>query len=200
MVRPHHRCIVTRLLPVPQLPWLVLAGMSLALLGGCGSDGRSSGPSGEPPVEIHVRWEIDDSFPASITVHEPPSDQELYEVRTYGPGETAAVGDEIPGGVLRTDFGEPRRFIARLENHGDESVRFWVAPHLPLPHVSEQGLMMFCLCTGTVYEVPAGGTWTRVMEFGVTRRADLEGPIALTHVIVRGELVMPTPVHNGGHS
>jgi hypothetical protein len=47
--------------------------------------------------------------------------------------------------------------------------------------------------TGEVYEVPAGGAWTRVMEFGVTRRAGLEGPIALTHVIVRGELTTPTP-------
>lgn len=36
------------------------------------------------------------------------------------------------------------------------------------------------------------------MEFGVTRRAELEGPIALTHVIVRGEMVMPTPVALGG--
>ena len=168
------------------------------ILVGCAGDERPGTATGGRPVEIHVRWEIDDAFPASVTIHEPPADQELYEVRTYGAGEPAVVGAEIPGGVLRADYSEPRRFIARLENRADEAVRFWVAPHLPMPHVSEQGLMMFCLCTGEVYEVPAGGTWTRVMEFGVTRRAELEGPIALTHVIVRGEMVMPTPVALGG--
>lgn len=166
----------------------------VVFLAGCGGESASTAPGGTPPVEIHVRWEVDDAFPATVTIHEPPASQQLYEIHTYAPGEVAVVGDEIAEGVLRADYGEPRRFIARLENHGDEAVRFWVAPHMAVPHVTEQGLMMFCLCTGEVYEVPAGGTWTRVMEFGVTRRAELQGPISLTHVIVRGELVAPTPV------
>jgi len=36
-----------------------------------------------------------------------------------------------------------------------------------------------------------------VVVFGVTRRAKLEGPFALTRVIVRGELAVPTPVRRG---
>jgi hypothetical protein len=179
--------------PVRAATLLTLACLGvLGLTSGCGGSEASGVPS-DAPVEIQVRWEIDDRFPATMTIHEPPAGQDVYEIRTYGPGEVAEVGDEIPGGVLYAEYSEPRRFIARLQNDSDEVVRFWVAPHLPTPHVSEQGLTMFCLCTGQVYEVPAHGTWTRVMEFGVTRRANLEGPIALTHVIVRGEIVEPTP-------
>jgi hypothetical protein len=162
----------------------------LALTAGCGGS-EATVTSGDAPVEIQVRWEIDPSFPA--TIHEPPAGQDVYEIHAYRPGEAAEVGTEIAGGVFYAEYSEPRRFIARLQNESDEPVRFWVSPHLPTPHVSEQGLTMFCLCTGEVYEVPAHGTWTRVMEFGVTRRANLEGPISLTHVIVRGEIVEPTP-------
>jgi hypothetical protein len=137
-----------------------------------------------------------------MSVHEPPDGQDVYEIRSYEAGEDPVVGWEIPEGILRARYGEPARFIALLRNESDETIRFWVAPHLPMPHVSEQGLTMFCLCTGQTYEVPAGGSWTRVMEFGVTRRANLEGPIALTHVVVRGDMSAPTPVplsHEASH-
>lgn len=183
----------------PWLRWrsLTAVAMLAVLLVGCGEDRPGTAVPGALPLEIHVRWEVDEAFPATITIHEPPPAQALYEMHTYATGEPAVVGEEIAGGVMWADYSEPRRFIARLQNQSDEDVRFWVAPHLPIPHVSEQGLMMFCLCTGEVYAVPAGGTWTRVMEFGVTPRAALEGPVALTHVIVRGELAVPTPVPAG---
>lgn len=188
--------------PVPTLALATVLMAALAVVfAACGgaADAPSPAPPTDAPVEMHVRWEIDRAFPATITIHEPPAGQDLYEVRTYEAGEAPEVGTEITDGVLRSDYSEPRRFIALLWNESDEAVRFWVAPHLPLPHIGEQGLMMFCLCTGEVYEVPAGGSWTRVMEFGVTRRAGLEGrPIALTHVVVRGDLVLPTPVAGGG--
>lgn len=155
--------------------------------------GGAAGAPGALPVEMHVHWEIDRDFPATISIHEAPADRAVYETRSYEAGETPVVGAEIMDGILRAPYSEPRRFIALLENHGDEPVRFWVTPHLPVPYVGEQGLVMMCLCTGEVYEVPAGGSWTRVMEFGVTRRAGLEGPVALTHVVVRGEPPAPPP-------
>jgi hypothetical protein len=77
--------------------------------------------------------------------------------------------------------------MAVLRNESAAPLRFWVAPHLPVPHLAADGLLMFCLCTGEIYEVPGGGTWTRVMEFGVTRRSGLQNPLTLTHVIVPGE-------------
>ena len=183
---PPHRADLWRT-PVALLSLVAL----LALATSCSADGGDADATVSPaggPVEVYVRWEVPADFPATITIHEPPPGQDLYEVRTYAPGEVGEVGEAIPDGLLHAEYSEPRRFIARLRNESAEAVRFWVAPHLPVPHVSEQGLMMFCLCTGEVYEVPAGGTWTRVMEFGVTRRAGLEGPLTLVHVLVRGEL------------
>lgn len=177
--------------------WFALAPLAAILLA-CSSvstDGELSGTSpGNLPVEMHIRWVIDESFPVTISIHEPPADQALYEVHTYEAGAAPDLGEPIPRNVLRADYSEPRRFIARMRNESDRAVRFWVAPHQSTPHVEEQGLMMFCLCTGEVYEVPANGTWTRIMEFGITRRAELEGPIALTHVIVSGENPAPTPI------
>ena len=184
-----------------------LLALSIAvLIVGCGGDGTATGAAASArtgddlPVEMHVRWTVDPSFPATMTIHEPPADQQLYETRSYEAGVTAEVGTQITDGVLRAPYGEPRRFTALLRNDSDEDIRFWVAPHLPVPHIGHEGLMMFCLCTGEVYEIPARGSWTRVMEFGVTRRAGLEGPVALTHVIVRGELPTPTPAGAGAAS
>ncbi|MCK9485557.1 MAG: hypothetical protein M0R73_02480 [Dehalococcoidia bacterium] len=171
--------------------------MLAACGGGDAADGAASGIDGAGsalPVEMHVRWVLDSDFPATMTIHEPPEGQHVYEVHSYEAGEQPVVGAEIPDGILHERWGQARRFIALLTNESNEAVRFWVAPHLPTPYVAQQGLMMFCLCTGEVYEVPPGGSWTRVMEFGVTRRANLEGPIALTHVVVRGEMTAPTPV------
>lgn len=186
-------------MPVSRLALPALLAVLAAAAVSCasGADDGGAGGTGGAPVEIHVRWVLDDDLPATMTIHEPPAGQAVYEVHTYPAGEAVDLGPPIPGSVLRADYSEPRRFIARLQNESDEPLRFWVAPHLPTPHVTEQGLMMFCLCTGEVYAVPAGGTWTRVMEFGVTPRAALEGPVALTHVIVRGELAVPTPVPAG---
>ncbi|MEX1023417.1 MAG: hypothetical protein WD058_09750 [Dehalococcoidia bacterium] len=178
--------------PATVLGGLVLLGAAAACGGGEG-DATATAGAGDLPVEMHVRWEVDDAFPATVTLHEPPPDQDLYEVHTYPEGEPPAVGDEIPAGILHGRHSEPTRFVALLQNEAPEAVRFWVAPHLPVPHIEEQGLLMFCLCTGEVYEVPAGGSWTRVMEFGVTRRSGLQGPLVLTHVIVRGDLAAPTP-------
>jgi hypothetical protein len=165
----------------------------------CGGGTVAPSTGARLPVEMHLLWVMDSAFPATVAVHEAPTGQALYETRSYEADVTPEVGPEIADAILRAPYGEPARFVALLRNESDEALRFWVAPHLPTPHVSEQGLMMFCLCTGEVYEVPAHGSWTRVMEFGVTRRAELDGrPIALTHVIVPGETPRPSSAHDGG--
>ncbi|GMU41178.1 MAG: hypothetical protein AMXMBFR23_20440 [Chloroflexota bacterium] len=180
--------------PVRRSRWTavaVLLGVMGTLLVAC-SDGSDAPPatSGEGergPVEIHVRWHVESDLPATVTVHEPPPGQALYEVHTYAAGEPPEAGALIEDGVLHAPYGEPRRFIAVVQNESDAPLRFWVTPHLPVPHLGADGLLMFCLCTGESYEVPAGGTWTRVMEFGVTRRAGLQGPVTLTHVLIPGD-------------
>ena len=81
--------------------------------------------------------------------------------------------------------GVPPR-IAVVRNPLDRPVRFWAAPHLPTPHSAEQALMIRCLCVGETYEVPAGGTWMRVLELGIRRR-DAVDTLVVTHVVTLGE-------------
>ncbi|MDA1241311.1 MAG: hypothetical protein O2798_10800, partial [Chloroflexi bacterium] len=186
MAQPAH---LTRWTVIPA----TIAVVCMFVIAACGSPE----PSGDAdsrvggPAEIRVRWHVDGTVAATVAIHEPPPGQALYEVRTYLAGDTPEAGPLIEDATLRTDFGEPRRFIAVLRNESDEPLRFWVTPHLPAPHLAADGLLMFCLCTGETYEVPGGGTWTRVMEFGVTRRSGLQGPLTLTHVIVPGEPPWP---------
>jgi hypothetical protein len=78
-----------------------------------------------------------------------------------------------------------------LTNASEEPFRFWAAPHLPLPIEAEPDLVITCPCTGELYEAPAGGSWRRVVEYGLSRRSDVREPPSITHVSTRGELPSP---------
>ena len=112
------------------------------------------------------------------------------------------IGEAIAGGDLRVTLDEAERVVAVLRNPLDRPVRFWVAPHLPTPHSAEHALMIRCLCTGETYEVPANGTWMRVLELGIRRR-DAVDTLVVTHVVTVGEApaieATSTPRAHAGH-
>src|SRR5690606_25848819 len=66
---------------------LGLGSLALMLAACGGGDGADSAATGSDsagsalPVEMHVRWVLDPGFPATMTVHEPPEGQDVYEVR-----------------------------------------------------------------------------------------------------------------------
>ena len=114
-------------------------------------------------------------------------------MKTYAAGERieggaggGVLGEEIAGGNMRVTLDEPQRVVVVLRNPLDRPVRFWVAPHLPTPHSAESALMTRCLCTGETYEVPARGTWMRVLELGIRRREAVD-TLVITHVVTLGE-------------
>ncbi|MBT5773911.1 MAG: hypothetical protein HOH95_05995 [Dehalococcoidia bacterium] len=166
---------------------MVLLG-GVLLLGGCAGGGATPGDE----VEIQVRWVVD-SLPAGteVAIFEALEDDVLASTASYEAGESIALGAPIADGVLRTGFDEPARFVVVLTNASEESFRFWAAPHLPLPMAAEPDLVITCLCTGELYEVPAGGSWRRVVEYGLSRRSDVRKPLSITHVFTRGELPEP---------
>jgi hypothetical protein len=90
--------------------------------------------------------------------------------------------------VIRSEFGALREFVAVYRNETEQTVRFWVAPHLPVPHEADRGLLIHCLCIGEAFEVAPGATWTRVMAAGLNRRAGTSGPVTLVHVVMPGDL------------
>jgi hypothetical protein len=167
-------------------PALLLAATAMILvLSAC-----SAAPSTERGAELRVRWVLPEAFPATITLHRTVQGQPLWLMKSYPAGEAPDVGrdvgEEIAGGNMRVTLDQAERVVAVLRNPLDRPVRFWVAPHLPTPHSAEDALMIRCLCTGETYEVPAGGTWTRVMELGIRRR-DAVDTLIVTHVVTEGE-------------
>lgn len=180
-------------------PALVLVAIATVLvLSAC-----SASPANDRGAELRVRWVLPEAFPATITLHRTVEGQPLWLMKSYPAGEAPGVGRdvgaEIADGNMRVTLDEAERVVAVLRNPLDRPVRFWVAPHLPTPHSAEEALMIRCLCTGETYEVPARGTWTRVMELGIRRR-DAVDTLIVTHVVTEGEApaIEATRAH-GGH-
>ncbi|MDA0301620.1 MAG: hypothetical protein O2822_03760 [Chloroflexi bacterium] len=180
-------------------PALLLAALTLILaLSGCGT-----APAIERGAELRVRWVLPQAFPATIRLHRTVQGQPLWLMRSYPAGEApeagSDVGAEIAGGNMRVTLDEAQLVVAVLRNPLDRPARFWVAPHLPTPHSAEDALMIRCLCTGETYEVPALGTWTRVMELGIRRR-DAVDTLIVTHVVTEGEApAIEASRAHGGH-
>jgi hypothetical protein len=170
-----------------HLEWLrsvLLIGVAMIFSGCAAPDDLA-----EAAVEIQVRWAVD-SLPAGteVTIFEALHDDVLSSTTSYAAGESVPVGAPIADGVLWTEFDEPARFVVVLTNSSDQSFTFWVAPHLPLPMEAEPDLVITCLCMGELYEVPEGGSWRRVVEYGLSRRSDVREPLSITHVLTRGAL------------
>ena len=157
--------------------------LSLVAFPACG--GRAASTPERGP-ELRVRWALPDAFPAQVSLHRALPDQPSGQMRTYAADERVVAGEVIADGNMRVTLDELQRVVVVLRNPFDRPVRFWVAPHLPTPPRAEAALMTRCLCTGETYDVPARGTWTRVIELGVRRRQAVD-VLVVTHVVTLGD-------------
>lgn len=153
------------------------------LVTGCTTN---AGHTASVDSELRFHWVVPDGFPATVSLYRALDGQPTGETHYYVAGESPQLGKQLSDGVLRGRFDEAQRIVLKVDNLGSEPLRFWVAPHLPQPHEGDKVLMAQCLCTGAGYEVPARGSWTRVLEFGIRRRAAVT-PLSVTHVIVLGD-------------
>lgn len=171
--------------------WLLLAALTFTLVG-CRGNSHGGG------VTLQVQWRSGEGFAGIVTFHEPLPGQEAGDTRAYGQGEPPEAGAEIADGWLEGEFGVMRPFVTVVRNPTGEPLRFWVAPHLPSPHSASAGLIIRCLCTGEQYEVPANGSWTRVLALGLNPSANTRGPVVVTHVFVAGEAPSPAAGETSG--
>lgn len=180
----HHTLLRLPAVRRARLALLIAASVLLLALPGC----TASTPAGG--AELRVRWVLPEAFPATVTLHRPVEGQPAWLTKSYPAGEAprigSDIGEEITGGNLRVTLDEAQRVVAVVRNPLDRPVRFWVAPHLPTPHSAESALMVRCLCVGETYEVPAHGTWMRVLELGIRRREAVD-VLVVTHVVTLGE-------------
>lgn len=150
----------------------------------------------ERGAELRVQWVLPREFPALVSLYRPGPHGESPVMRTYERGVEPAVGAAIEDGVLRVELDRAETVQVVVRNPLDHPVRFWVAPHLPVPHAAEPALMIRCLCTGETYEVPAGGTWVRALQLGIRRRQAVER-MTIAHVITVGDA--PVLEHTDAH-
>lgn len=163
-----------------------LLAVVVAATTGLGCPGDTASRSDAAAGELRFHWVVPAGFEGAVSLYRAPADRASGDTRTHGTGEAVTVGEALPDGRLPVRLDEPQRILLRVDNRGTTPLRFWAPPHLPLPHEGDAALMAQCLCTGAVYEVPAGGSWTRVLEFGIRRRGAVS-PLGVTHVIVLGE-------------
>ena len=140
----------------------------------------------ERGAELRVEWVLPQEFPARILMHRVAPERSVPVMQAFERGVEPALGAAIEDGVLRVELDRAETVLVVLQNPFDRPMRFWVAPHLPVPHSAESALMIRCLCTGETYEVPAGGTWVRAVQLGVRRREAVERMV-VAHVITMGE-------------
>ncbi len=185
----------------PRAVLLVVALAAALALSACGAARQP-----DRGAELRVRWVLPQAFPATVTLHRLVAGEPVWLMKTFPanapPQLGRDIGEVIADGNLRVTLDEAQRVVVVLQNPLDQPVRFWAAPHLPTPHSAEPALMIRCLCTGETYEVPAHGTWMRVLELGIRRRDAVEALI-VTHVVTLGDApaveTAPTPhaAHGG---
>lgn len=151
----------------------------------------SCGPSASAATELRFEWRAGEGFPGQVSVHEAFPDQPQALTLMFREGDEPQLGPEIPDGVIHSEVGAVAKFVVVVRNPTDEPVRFWVTPHLPQPYTAERGLVMHCLCTGQQYEIPPRGTWTRVIEGGLSPQTGTRGPVVITHAFIEGEVPRP---------
>ncbi|WP_293029603.1 hypothetical protein [Natronococcus sp.] len=157
---------------------------------------QSEAPDGS--VTLGVGF-ADDPLPMTSELYEPDPDAEISDTEQYDTQELNDVDlvadpvEELP--TLDTDDitlyalelapGETRTMA--LVVRGDEDVTF--DAHVPEgePYELDDGLVLNCYCIDEVWNAPAEGTWTRVIEVGLEE--DIEDPesAAMVYGVFDGE-------------
>ncbi len=137
-------------------------------------------------VALKLAWEYQ-HFPGEILAFEPPQDAKLWETASYEKGKEVLKGAPIKDGVVFVKPGEEKLVQFVYQNPTDKPIKFWVVPHVvdPMSHMPKTVLK--CLCTGQRYEVPAGGSWSRVISLQVTKDVQPGTKLKATHVAVKEE-------------
>ncbi|AGB36928.1 hypothetical protein [Natronococcus occultus] len=134
--------------------------------------------AGDGAVTLGVGF-ADDNLPITSELYEPNPAAEISDTEQYDTQELSEIDlleepteelptidtDEIELYALELSPGETRTM--GLTVRSDEDVGF--DAHLPEgePYDPDDGLVLNCYCIDEVWNVPADGTWTRVIEIGL---------------------------------
>jgi len=137
-------------------------------------------------VALKLAWEYQD-FPGEILAFEPPQGAKLWETASYEKGKEVPKGAAIKDGVVFLKPGEEKLVEFVYQNPMNHPVKFWVVPHVVDPMSLMPKTILKCLCTGQRYEVPTGGSWSRVISVHITKDVQPGTKLKATHVAVKEE-------------
>jgi hypothetical protein len=123
-------------------------------------------PDGKVTVQF-VAESIDAAIPGTFRFFLAPEGEALFETASLTEGETFEVGPELVDGIVPVDPGVLYMLKIVYENPTAEAMDFLVPggtldPQAALPYVRNR-----CWCAALPFNVPANGTFTRVIQVGV---------------------------------
>ena len=139
--------------------------------------------SSAPMKRITVKFEYRD-FPLRMEIHD------VAEKFADSVALTEVVGkpEQVPSVGVRPDVFElgameEKSFLLVMKNSTGDDKYFFAVPHLALPAEGAGGIFFECLCNSSVYKIPPGKTWYRVVRLQMEKRL-FPAPVALVHSIV----------------
>lgn len=123
-------------------------------------------PDGQVMVQFVVE-PVDAAIPGEFRFFLAPEGEPLFETRSLEAGESYEVGAELVDGIVPVDPGVLYMLKIVYENPTDQELEFLVPGGTLDPQAALQYVRNRCMCAAIPFSVPAGGSWTRVIQVGV---------------------------------
>ena len=123
-------------------------------------------PEGMVTVQLLAQPE-NASIPGTFTFHLAPEGAELFATESLPKGESPTVGPEIEEGIAFVEPGKFYRLQVVYRNPTDEEIKFLVRGGIIDPQIALPFVRNLCWCAAIPFSVPAGGTFSRIIEVGV---------------------------------
>lgn len=157
---------------------------------------QSEAPDGS--VTLGVGF-ADDQLAITSELYEPNPEADISDTEQYDTKELDDVDlvadpveelptvdtDELTLYALELAPGETRTMA--LVVRGDEDVAFDAHPPEGEPYELDDGLVLNCYCIDEVWNAPAEGTWTRVIEVGLEESIEDPESAAMVYGVFDGE-------------
>ncbi|TYL37922.1 hypothetical protein CV102_14455 [Natronococcus pandeyae] len=125
----------------------------------------------------------EDHLPTTSELYEPNPEASVSDTESYETSDLSDVdlvddsaelptvdGGEIPLYTIELEPGEARTMAIAVRS--DEELTFGAAPPEGQPYGPDSGLVLNCYCIDEMWNVPAEGTWARVIEVGLEADVD----------------------------
>lgn len=99
------------------------------------------------------------------------------------PPSPAPAGKKWAKNSFELSPGKYRSFVLLMKNDSDKDRYFFAVPHLVKPGSAALGHHFECLCNHSVFKVPRGHSWYRIVRLQLSKHFSAAS-IELTHSIV----------------